>query len=209
MVRSIPVVLASDQTTITTADLAEVQALGGFSAAYDPLTGAQTANYTNNTAPANATLSNTAAGYTTLGGLFQFVAVAGSETDYDLFAYQIPIGYRLVVNSISINAFILGTQSSKEATLLQWALAANSNAVSLATGGPTPPIRSPIGMQQAPKSSSVGESFTPGTLTYIPKTPVVVLATRYFHIILRIPVGNATPNQIIRGSVTIEGFFEP
>lgn len=209
MAQSIPVVIASDQAAITTVDLGEEQSILGFSSDHDPSSGVQTANYTNNTAPANATLSNTTAGYTTLGGLFQFTSVAGSETDYALFAYQIPVGYRLIVNSVSINTMLLGNQNTTTPIVLQWALAVNSNAVSLATGGPTPPIRSPIGMQSVPKSASVGDSFNPGTLTYTPGTPLTVLATRYLHIILRIPLGNATPNQIIRGTVTIEGFFLP
>lgn len=209
MANSIPVVLASDQTSIVTVDLSEEQSILGFSADHDPTSGIQTANYTNNTAPANATLSNTVAGYTTLGGLFQFAAPAGAETDYALFVYQVPVGYNLIVNSVSINSFIFGNQSTTTPTILQWALAANSNAVSLATAGPTPPIRTAIGMQQAPKSASLGDSFTPGTLVFTPKTPVVVLPTRYFHIILRVPLGHATPNQTIRGTVSIEGFFVP
>jgi len=60
----------------------------GLSAAQSYTTGL--ANYANSAAPASATLSNTAAGYTTLGGQFQFAAVAGAETDYALFAYTVP-----------------------------------------------------------------------------------------------------------------------
>lgn len=57
----------------------------------DSATAGSTANYANTAAPASATLSNTAAGYTTLGGQFQFAAVAG-ETDYALFAFLVPAG---------------------------------------------------------------------------------------------------------------------
>jgi hypothetical protein len=50
-----------------------------------PVAMTQSANFVNSTGPVSATLSNTAAGYTTLGGQFQFAAVAGSEVDYALF----------------------------------------------------------------------------------------------------------------------------
>ena len=185
------------------------QAAGaGRSSLLDPSTLAQSANYTNNTGPVSATLSNTAAGYTTLGGLFQFAAVAGAETDYALFAYQVPTGFQLYVWTITITAFITGAQSSTNPTLLQWAVAANSSAVSLATGAPNPPIRTPIGMQQANKTANIGDTFNPGTITYAPKTPIVINSGKYLHIILRIPISNATTNQIIRGSCTVEGYFE-
>lgn len=180
----------------------------GRSLITDPNTGAQTANYANNTGPSNATLSNTTAGYTTLGGLFQFVAPAGAETDYALFAYQVPNGFNLYVDSVRITSVIHGVKSSTTETLLQWALAANSSGVSLATGGPNPPIFFPIGMQDAPKSASTGDPFGPSPLIYEPRTPVVVKPTRYFHIVLRVPVGNPTPNQTIRGYVNIEGYFQ-
>jgi len=184
------------------------QASQGFSLITDPTSGNQTSNYSNNTAPSNATLSNTAAGYTTLGGLFQFVAPTGAETDYALFAYQVPNGYHLYVDSVCIDTFIAGVKSSTTSTVLQWALAANSSAVSLATGPPHPPIRFPLGTQQAPKSASVGDAFLPGPVTYTPDTPIVVDPTRYFHVILRVPIGNATPGQIVRGTVNVEGYFQ-
>jgi hypothetical protein len=183
------------------------QASDGFNLIVDPSTGNQSANYANNSAPSNATLSNTTAGYTTLGGLFQFAAPSGSETDYALFAYQVQSPYRLFVDSVSIGSSITGVKSSTTSTLLQWAVAANSSAVSLATGPPHPPIRTPIGLQEAAKSAGPGESFMPGVLTYTPRTPIVIDSTRYFHVIVRVPVGNATPGQFVRGFVNVEGYF--
>ena len=184
------------------------EAGAGASLIVDPSTGNQSANYVNNTGPTSATLSNTTAGYTTLGGLYQFAAPAGAETDYALFAYQVPTGYHLYVDSVKIGSFISHVKSSTTSTLLQWAIAANSSAVSLATGPPNPPIRFPVGMQEAPKSAGPGESFNPPIITHKPRTPVVVNPTRYFHVILRVPVGNATPGQIVRGYVNVEGYFQ-
>ncbi len=197
---------SSGRTVVASAPVA--QAAQGLSLIVDPSTGLQSSNYTNNTAPSNATLSNVTAGYTTLGGLFQFVAPAGAETDYALFAYQVPSPYHLYVDTVSVDTFVSGVKSSTAATVLQWALAANSSAVSLATGPPNPPIRFPLGTQQAPKSASVGDSFLPGPVVYEPDTPIVVNPTRYFHVILRVPIGHATPGQILRGTVTVEGYFQ-
>ena len=187
----------------------DLEASLGLSLIVDPSTGNQSANYANNTAPSNAALSNTAAGYTTLGGLFQFLSPAGAETDYALFAYQVPSGHGpLFVDSVRIESVLTGNKSSTSETVLQWALAANSSAVSLATGGPNPPVRFPIGIQQAPKSASKGDAFSPGPVVYSPRTPVVINPTFFFHVILRVPFGNATPNQIVRGFVNVEGYFQ-
>jgi hypothetical protein len=184
------------------------QATAGNSLTVDPSTGHQSANYGNNTPPANAILSNTTAGYTTLGGLFQFEAPAGDETDYALFAYQVPPNYNLYVDSIRIESFIMGNKSSTSETVLQWALAANSSAVSLATGPPNPPILFPVGMQGAPKSASRGTPFDPSPILYKPRTPIVIVSMRFFHVVLRVPVGNPTPGQTIRGFVNVEGYFQ-
>jgi hypothetical protein len=188
----------------------EQMASSSKSSSIDPSTLAQSANYTNNTGPATGTLSNTAAAYTTLGGLFQVAAPAGAETDYALFAYQVPAspGATLFIWSITMGAFIVGAQSTTSSTVLQWAVGTNSSAVSLATGAPNPPIRSAIGMQQAPKTAAVGDSFNPPSLQYQPKTPLVIFPGHYLHIILRVPVGNATSSQLIRGFVTVEGYFQ-
>lgn len=181
----------------------------GLGLTVDPVTGAQTANHVNSTTPALAVLSNTQAGYIALGGKFQFKAPAGTETDYALFAYQVPSGYLLYVDSIEIGSFITGAKSSTAATMLEWGVAANSSAVSLATTAPNPPIFFPIGSHAALLSSSIGDPFLPGNLIYAPRTPIVVQPGRYFHLILRVPLGNATPNQTIRGFVTLSGFFQP
>ncbi len=98
-----------------------------------PFTGAQLAQWANSAAPANATLSNTAAGYTTLGGLFSFVAVAGAATDYALFGFQVPAPANLVVTGIDIDTWNTGAAVATTPTTLVWGLGVGSTAVSLAT----------------------------------------------------------------------------
>lgn len=177
----------------------------------------QSANYVNNTAPVSATLSNTAAGYTTLGGQFQFAAVAGAETDYALFAFQVPLaaaagGNRnLVIRGIRIETYNMGAASATTPTLLQWALGVGATAVSLATAdsvtaGTRAPRRIPLGTQSIPIGTAIGGNVTPIDVNL--DAPLYVAAGTFVHVILRMPVGTATASQIIRGLAMINGYFE-
>jgi hypothetical protein len=84
------------------------------------------ANWVNSAAPISATLSNTTAGYTSLGGQFQFAAVSGSETDCALFAFQVPAqtptnqGRTLVVHGINISTFNMGAAVKKRVADYGW-----------------------------------------------------------------------------------------
>jgi len=170
-----------------------------------PSTLTQTANYTNNTAPSAASLSNTVPSYTTLGGLWQFSAVAGSETDYALFGYQIPASVSLYLRSISIGAQVFGQTSCQKPTVLQWAIGANGTSASLASGSPT---FLPIGMMDVAQSARIGDKFNGSPVKFKPDTPIVITTTKYLHIVLRVPISNATPGQQIRGFCMIDGYFE-
>jgi hypothetical protein len=179
---------------------------------------AQTSNHANSTSPTSATLSNTAAGYTTLGGRYQFAAPAGAATDFALFGYQVPAGYQLYVTSVSINTCNTGAAVATTATVLDWGIGVNSTAVSLATTdsfGPPfstmAPRRIPIGSQGfslvAPNGpAQIGDCAADLVRTFDP--PVVVQSSRFFHVIVQVPVGTATASQVIRGDVMINGYFE-
>lgn len=169
---------------------------------------AQLANYANSAAPASATLSNTAAGYTTLGGKWQFAAIAGAVTDYALFGFTNPTPYQLVITQIIIQAINTGAAVATTATILEWGLGVNSNAVSLATAGTYPPMRVALGMLSFIVADGIGAAARGGPLVYAPKTPPVIEPGRFLHIILSIPVGTATAAQVIRGTCLIEGYFE-
>ena len=169
----------------------------------------QTGNYANSTAPASATLSNTAAGYTTLGGQFQFAAVAGAETDYALFGYQVPAGQTLVIQGIWIDTMNTGAAVATTATWLQWALGVGSSAVSLATaeGAATKaPARIALGNQVFPIAAAIGAQATRIDVNL--DAPLVVNATEFVHVILKMPLGTATASQIVRGVVGINAYFE-
>lgn len=169
----------------------------------------QTANHANSTSPTSATLSNTAAGYATLGGRYQFAAPAGAVTDFALFAFQVPAGYQLFITNVRISAVNIGAAVGITGTILDWSLGINSSAVSLATvdgAGTWAPRRIPLGTQGfvgllaiAAPSADITSRFDP---------PLVIDSARYCHVILQVPVGLATGSQIIRGDVMISGYFE-
>lgn len=170
----------------------------------------QTANHTNSTNPTSATLSNTAAGYASLGGRWQFAALAGAVTDFALFAYQVPAGYQLVVGEIVITAVNTGAAGSLTVpTVMDWSLGLNASAVSLATADATnvwAPRRLPLGTQAFPTTTLLGAVASEVRRTFNP--PLVIDGGRYFHVILQVPVGAATSSQVIRGDVMISGYFE-
>jgi hypothetical protein len=187
-------------------------ALAGQSVAYVPTTGAQAANHANSAAPASATLSNTAAGYTTLGGRWQFAAPAGAVTDFALFGFQVPTSYRFVITGISISACNTGAAVATTATALEWSLGVGSTAVSLATtdatgGSPTSaPRRIPLGKQQFPIGAAIENCTTDVVRAFA--SPITVESGRFVHLILAVPVGTATASQVIRGTATFDGYFE-
>lgn len=202
-------VMIQNRDRATNKSWAEQLAMLTKGAIVNPVTTfAQLANYANSAAPASATLSNTAAGYTTLGGKFQFAAPAGAVTDFALFGFQNPTPYQLVITQIIISALNTGAAVATTATILEWGLAVNSNAVSLATAGTYPPMRVALGMMGFAIADPIGASGRGGPIVYAPKTPPVVEPGRFLHIILQVPVGTATAAQVIRGTVAIEGYFE-
>lgn len=175
----------------------------------------QTAQWSNSAQPSSATLSNTAAGYTTFGGKFQFAAVAGAETDYALFAFQNPTGTatlpgaQLHVTGVRISTTNTGAAVATTATTLEWAIAVGSTAVSLATAqgaGAKAPCRTALGTQGFIVGAGIGTVAPDIDHQFL--TPQVANPTEYVHIILRLPIGTATASQVLRGTVTIDGYYD-
>lgn len=178
------------------------------------MTQGSTANMVNSTVPATATLSNTAAGYTTLGGHFLFAAIAGAETDYALFGYQVPVataaltGRALHITGVSIYTANTVVAVATTATIMQWAIGIGSTAVSLATAeaaATKAPRRMPLGMQTFVVGAVVGAL---GESVIANFEPIVANAGEFVHIILRMPVGTATATEVFRGMVRIESYWE-
>lgn len=193
----------------------ETLAAFGHGAYQAPLTAfGQTANQANSTTPASATLANTTAGYTTLGGRYQFAAPAGAATDFALFAYQVPAGFQLWITSVTITAMNTGAAVATTPTILDWSVGVNSSAISLATAdgaGTWAPRRIPVGLQGFPLTAPTGPAGIGDAAPEISRVfdpPLICDSARYFHIILSVPVGTATASQIIRGTITVTGYFE-
>lgn len=185
---------------------------GGYQS---PTVFTQTANHANSTDPSSATLSNTAAGYTTFGGRYQFAAVAGASTDYALFGFQVPAGFQLYLTGITVNCVLTGAAIATTATLLDWSLGLNASAVSLATAESPPatwsPRRIPLGSHGFPLAApngpmQIGDSPSDLVRTFDP--PLIVDGGRFFHVIVEVPVGTATGSQVFRGNVTPVGYYE-
>lgn len=198
-----------------------LKALAGYNAIQQSPAGTsgQLANRANSTAPISATLSNTAAGYTTLGGAFQFAAVAGAETDYALFGFLVPAqsvtvaGKNLVILGINISAYNTGAAVATTPTLLEWYAAVGGTGVSLAGTetalGAAPSKgarRIALGVQSFAVGDPVGKVVDPVSADF--PVPLVAHPGEYVHIILRMPLGAATASQIIRGNVRIVGYWE-
>ena len=173
------------------------------------------ANYANSAAPTSASLANTTAGYTTLGGQWQFAAVAGAETDYALFAFQVPAatvsatGRNLIIRGVWIETFNMGAAVATTPTLLQWSLGVGSTAVSLATADAAATRARavvPLGVQSLPVGAAIGAAANRIDINL--DAPVVAEPSTFVHIILKMPVGTATASQIVRGVVGINGYFE-
>ena len=173
-----------------------------LSAGRNPFTGAALINHTNSAAPASATLSNTAAGYTTLGGKFQFLPLVSAEADYALFGFQVPANSTFFFEGIHIETMNTGAIVATTASVLEWAVGLNSTAVSLATGNI---IRIPVGIQSFPVGAAIGAVANAIDLNLV--TPEVVESGRFVHVIVKLPISTATASQIIRGMVTVKGRF--
>lgn len=179
--------------------------------------GGQTANWLNSTVPATATLSNTTAGYATLGGNFLFVALAAAETDYALFAYANPsspfltnMSRTLIIRGISIDAFVsVAGGTPTVASVLHWGFAFGSTGVPLATSegaAAKQPRRGFLGVQSVPIGAVAGQELRRISQTF--EQPLAVHPGEYFHVILRIPLGAATTYPTIRGGVFIDASWE-
>jgi hypothetical protein len=184
------------------------------SALHSPLTPyAQLSNFTNSTTPVSATLANATSGYATLGGKFQFAAPAGAVTDYALFGFQVPVGYRLNVTAVRINSCNTGAAVATTASMFEWGVSTDSTNVNLATvdsfGPPftsMAPRRIALGQQGYVIGAAIGQCAPDIIQTFVP--PISTETGRFFHVIMQSPIGTATAAQVIRGSVTVTGYFE-
>jgi len=175
---------------------------------YNPLTYAQTANFTNNIAPTLRTPTNTtAAGETTFGGQMLWnnagTSFAGSDTvDLILYAFTVPVGQRLILTDIIIETVNAGAVNGATAYTIQYFLAFNQTAVSLVTARA---LRI-IGVQSIPAAAPIGTVFS-SRLADLYTPPMVAESGRFVILGARILSGTATASQSIRTIWTPNGVF--
>jgi len=178
-----------------------------------------TANYANSAAPTSATLSLTAGGYTTLGGQWQYAAVASTENDYSLFAYQVPTanaaapGKNLVIRGIRIDAVNTGAANDAATpTILEWHLGVGATAITPATvDSETAGTRGkriiPLGIQAIRPGAPIGTKANP-IIDINYDVPVVCEPGTYVQVLMKPQLGVATASQVIRGVVMFNGYWE-
>jgi len=176
----------------------------GLGGEVNPTTFAQTANMVNSAAPSNATLSNTAAGYTNLGGLFSFAAIAGAAIDFNLFSFTVPAPYSFLLTGVHITAYNTGAAVATTPTLLHWAAYSQASSANLSSATIN---RILLGSQYFPIGAAVGQCADKDIEVPF-ETPLRTDASKFVGVILRMPVGTATASQVIQGSVTLRGYFE-
>ena len=202
-------------TVMVTNGQSAINATDGTAAA---AAGTYLSNNANNAAPVSAALSNTTAGYATLGGQFQFAAVGGAETDYALFAYLNPVatvavpGKTLIITGVKIDTYNTGAAVATTPTVMQWSIGVGGTAISLltadsVTAGTRAARRNSLGTQVMLTAVPIGGQCD-RNLDVKFTAPLIVEQGTYCHIILKMPVATATASQVVRGTVLVNGYFE-
>jgi hypothetical protein len=175
----------------------------------------QTANYVNSTAPVAATLANATAGYTTKGGQFAFALLATLDIDFALFAFQVPTpsatvpGKKLIIRGMWIDTVNTGLANSATPVILQWGIAVGSTGVSLATAEAAAgraPRREALGFQTLAAAAPIGQKMENIDRNF--DAPLIVEPGTYLHIFFRIVSGAVNAGQVIRGTATVNSFWE-
>lgn len=179
------------------------QSLLSLGSELSPTAYTQAAQFANSAAPANATLSNTAAGYSTLGGLWAFAAVAGAVTDYALFSWANPTPYRFVCTGITIQSWNTVVAVATTPTLMVWGLGFNGASANLATGGH---LRIALGAQSLPIGAVAGAVASDPINIEFPQG-YKTEPGRHLTTILRMPVATATATEVIAGLIKLRGYY--
>lgn len=174
----------------------------------------QTSNWTNSAAPTTRALSNTTPCETTLQGLLRFTPTYVADTDYVLFAYQVPTGNRLTINQIWYNSprYFSGTAAAT-GSALQFGVAINATGASLATAegsGGWAYRRIPLGLSQLALSPSIlTVPSDVGQNIYSFPVGLVIHSGLFFAFFVRALLARtAGASEVHHMSVGVNGFFE-
>lgn len=222
---SSPVQMAITNVCVSTGDLNRgkpwaqaITSMGQSSMSnFDGEAAAQTANYANTSAPVSATIDNTTAGYATLGGQFQFGQIAGSETDLIVFCYANPTGSttspakNFMVTGVNISSYNMGDTNGVAPIMMVWGIGVGGTSIDLTTSdsdttGSRSARRLHLGVQTIAGSATIGTNCNRAISSQF-TAPLLVEQGTFLHIILRLPVCTMTVAQIIRGTVSVNGYF--
>ena len=97
-------------------------------------------------------------------------------------------------------------------TLFQWSLGVGGTSASLLeqdsiTAGTRAPRRIGLGCQTISSTATAG-SMADRPIVFESSVPIIVEAGTYMHLILKMPIGNATASLVYRGNAIINGYFE-
>lgn len=164
--------------------------------------------------------------YQFTGGDFKFAPIASSETDYAVFAYQVPTASvdrtarTLYITGVSIFSWLEGLPipAGSASLNLQWSLGVGSTAATLITtdlSGTSGPAggtgskatrRAHLGVQFWPVGSSAGTLGQ--TIDCSHAVPYIVNSGEYLHIIVKMPSAAAVPEgEWVRGNVSVRGYW--
>lgn len=182
----------------------DIAAGNGWGGELSPTAFTQTATFANSAWPTTATLSNTAASYATLGGLWTLNAAASAATDNSFFSFAVPAPYSFYCTGVHISMINTGAaNAATPASTLFWGLGANGASANLSTGGH---MRRAVGVTSIPASAVIGAASPDIDLELDP--PLKTEAGRHLTVIMRIVGGAATASQVWQGAVDIRGYFE-
>lgn len=163
-----------------------------------------THTFANSAWPTTATLSNTAASYATLGGLWTLNAAVSAATDNSFFSFAVPAPYSFYCTGVHLTMMNTGAaNAATPASTLFWGLGVNGASANLSTGGH---MRVPLGQTSIPISAAIGAASPDVDIAF--DVPLVTEAGKHITVIMRIVGGAATASQVWQGSVGIRGFFE-
>lgn len=185
----------------------------------NPLTTfAKTGNYTASTAPTTRTLTaTTTASETTLCGVVNVTPTTTAAADYILFDYTVPTGLQLYVTSVTCDFTVSGAAQPATALGIQWWVATNSSATTLATAdalGPPPTAWAPrpifFGASSVAASAAIGAgpSYHSARLD-LGTVPLTIDSARHFQVGFRaLQAQTATASEIFAISCACPGYFE-
>lgn len=168
-----------------------------------------------------ATLSNTAAGFTGLGGQFQYNQVAAAATDLIVMAFSnssitpAVTPRTLYIKGVKISCMNNGAAAPATPSVVSWWMGygsttltlATTESASFATGTAKAARRIPLGMMGLVASAAVGQMYDRDIqITFT--SPVVVNPGEVVQFFIKQMVGTANASQTVYGHITVDSYWE-